>query len=171
MGKGAEEAALGRGEPVGSVPGERPKGARSEPEASGDRVGERPQGARSEPEASGDRVGERPQGARSEPLASGDRMNGASLLVMRGFYEGLEVPIDRDWLVIGRGRGSDVIFAEQTISRAHAAIGFDGGEFFVQDLGSTNGTRVNGVRQRRAALADGDEIQLGKLRFKLSLPR
>ena len=44
--------------------------------------------------------------------------------------------------MIGRGRGADSVIAEPTMSRAHAAIGFDGDGFFVQDLGSTNGTWV-----------------------------
>jgi pSer/pThr/pTyr-binding forkhead associated (FHA) protein len=82
---------------------------------------------------------------------------------MRGFYEGLEIPVDRDWLVIGRGRSADLVFSEPTISRAHAAIGFEQGEFFVQDLGSTNGTGVNGRREPRVALTHGDEVQLGRL--------
>ena len=47
---------------------------------------------------------------------------GASIRVTQGFYEGLEVPLDRDWMVIGRGRGADVVIAESTISRAHVAI-------------------------------------------------
>ena len=60
--------------------------------------------------------------------------------------------------------------AEQTISRSHAAIGFDGSAFFVQDLGSTNGTRLNGKRTPRAPLRSGDEIQLGKLLLRVDLP-
>ncbi len=95
---------------------------------------------------------------------------GASVRVMRGFYEGLEVPVDLDWMVIGRGRSADVVLAEPTISRAHVAIGHDGGGFFMQDLGSTNGTRVNGERATRVPLTDGDELQLGKLRLRVSLP-
>lgn len=92
--------------------------------------------------------------------------SGASITVMRGFYEGLEIPVDRDWLVIGRGRSADLVLSEPTISRAHAAIGFEDGEFFVQDLGSTNGTGVNGQREPRTSLSDGDEVQLGKLALR-----
>ena len=86
-----------------------------------------------------------------------------------GFYDGLRIPVDRDWLVIGRGRTADLVLSEPTISRAHAAIGFEKGEFFVQDLGSTNGTRVNAVREPRCRLHDGDEIQLGKLVIRFEL--
>ena len=96
--------------------------------------------------------------------------SGASVRVLGGFYTGLELPIDREWMVIGRGRSADVMIAEPTISRAHAAIGYDGAGFFMQDLGSTNGTRVNGARQARVELTDGDELQLGKLRLRVSLP-
>ena len=96
--------------------------------------------------------------------------SGASISVLRGFYEGLEVPLDRDWLVIGRGRGADLVLAEPTISRAHAAIGFEEDGFFVQDLGSTNGTLVNGRREQKRALEDGDEIQMGKLILRIRLP-
>ena len=96
--------------------------------------------------------------------------SGASIRVLRGFYEGLEVPVDRSWVVIGRGRSADVVIAEATISRAHAAIGWDGEEFFVQALGSTNGTAVNGAREPRTVLSDGDELQLGKLRLRIALP-
>jgi pSer/pThr/pTyr-binding forkhead associated (FHA) protein len=90
--------------------------------------------------------------------------------VTRGFFEGLAVPVDRDWVVIGRGRGADVVIAEPTMSRAHAAIGYDGKCFFVQDLGSTNGTRVNGSREQKAPLKSGDDIQLGKLHLQVDLP-
>lgn len=105
------------------------------------------------------------------PGVGGPVPSGASIRVLRGFYEGLEIPVDRDWFVIGRGRGADAVLAEPTISRAHAAIGFDPAEgFFVQDLGSTNGTLVNGARQQRSRLASGDEIQIGTLRLQVTLP-
>ena len=96
---------------------------------------------------------------------------GAWIRVLQGFYEGLELAIDRSWWVIGRGRGADAVLAEPTISRAHAAIGFEAGEgFFVQDLGSTNGTLLNGGRTQRAVLADGDEIRMGRLQLRVGLP-
>jgi pSer/pThr/pTyr-binding forkhead associated (FHA) protein len=95
--------------------------------------------------------------------------SGASVRVQRGFYEGLEVPLDRDWLVIGRGRTADLVIAEPTISRAHAAIGWDAEGFFMQDLGSTNGSKVNGQRSPLARLKDGDDLQLGRLQLRITL--
>jgi pSer/pThr/pTyr-binding forkhead associated (FHA) protein len=96
---------------------------------------------------------------------------GASAVVLSGFYEGLEVHLDRDRLVIGRGRKADLALAEATISRAHAAIGFDGEAFYIEDLGSTNGTLVNGARVSKQSLKCDDEIQMGKLRIGVTLPR
>ena len=95
---------------------------------------------------------------------------GASALVLSGFYEGLEVLLDRERIVIGRGRKADLALAEATISRAHAAIGFDGETFYVEDLDSTNGTLVNGSRIVRQPLKTQDEIQMGKLRIGVTLP-
>lgn len=108
--------------------------------------------------------------ATREEVPVGPVPSGAQIRVLRGFYEGLEMPVDRDWVVIGRGRGADLVIAEPTMSRAHAAIGFDGSHFFVQDLGSTNGTRVNGSREEKALLKSGDEVQLGKLALTVELP-
>ena len=96
---------------------------------------------------------------------------GASIIVRGGFYDGLEISIDRDWLAIGRGRSAVIVFAEPTISRSHAAIGYDREGFFVQDLGSTNGTTVNGAKAQRMPLKDRDLIAMGKLGFGVTLPR
>jgi len=105
-----------------------------------------------------------------ESMPAGPVPGGGSIRVLRGFYEGLEMPVDRDWVVIGRGRGADIVIAEPTMSRAHAAIGYDGAHFFVQDLGSTNGTKLNGERAERAELSSGDRILLGKLLLEVVLP-
>jgi len=96
---------------------------------------------------------------------------GATAMVLSGFYEGLEVCLDRDRLMIGRGRKADVVLAEATISREHAVIGFDGQVFYVEDLGSTNGIFVNGIHVTKQPLKTDDEIQMGKLRIRVTLPR
>ncbi len=109
----------------------------------------------------------------AENEATGSRISppaGASAIVLSGFYEGLEVALDRERIVIGRGRKADLILAEATISRAHAALGFDENGFFIEDLGSTNGTRVNGAPVSKQQLKNDDEIQMGKLRIGITLP-
>jgi pSer/pThr/pTyr-binding forkhead associated (FHA) protein len=91
-------------------------------------------------------------------------------IVKSGFYEGLEVALDRPRIVVGRGRKADLSLAEATISRAHAALGFDGEGFFVEDLGSTNGTLVNGSKVARQRLETEDEVRMGKLLIGVRLP-
>ena len=108
----------------------------------------------------------------SESETAGSRIrppSGASAIVLSGFYEGLEVVLDRRRVVIGRGRKADLVLAEATISRAHAVVGFDTDGFFVEDLGSTNGTMVNGAPVGKQHLKNDDEIQMGKLRIGITL--
>ena len=65
-------------------------------------------------------------------------------------------------VVVGRSPDSDFVIDDRTVSRRHAAIHREGYLWILEDLGSTNGTRVNGERVRdRAALAPGDEIGFG----------
>lgn len=93
----------------------------------------------------------------------------ARLRIDSGFYAGLEWELDRPSTVIGRGRNADLVLNEATISRAHALFGYEALVAFVQDLGSTNGTLVNGTREQRKTLAHGDELRMGKLVLKVSL--
>jgi Protein of unknown function (DUF3662)/FHA domain len=71
--------------------------------------------------------------------------------------------------VIGRGEGAQVRLADVGISRQHARLDYDGTRMVLTDLGSTNGTTVNGNRITAAALQHGDVIQLGTttLTFRL----
>jgi hypothetical protein len=64
-------------------------------------------------------------------------------------------------LVIGRGDQANLRLPDVGISRRHARIDFDGGQVVLTDLGSTNGTSVNGQRVSAVALNPGDMIQLG----------
>jgi pSer/pThr/pTyr-binding forkhead associated (FHA) protein len=95
------------------------------------------------------------------------RIGGLFVRVESGFYQGLEWSLDRPSTVIGRGRNADLILSEATISRAHAMIGYKGRQLFVQDLDSTNGTLVNGVREHQAELQDGDEVRMGRLVLRI----
>ena len=87
--------------------------------------------------------------------------------VESGFYQGLEWPLARASTVIGRGRTADLVLSEATISRAHALLGFKGDKPFVQDLGSTNGTLLNDVREAQAELKHGDELRMGRLLLRI----
>lgn len=94
---------------------------------------------------------------------------GARIRIETGFYEGLEWLLERPRMVVGRGRQADLVVSEPTISRAHAALVHREGQWFVEDLESTNGTVVNGSRRKQAPLRDGDEIQMGRLILRVYL--
>ena len=97
-------------------------------------------------------------------IESDDARPDARVIVKAGFYAGLQMPLQTAGLVIGRGREADLVIAESTISRTHARINSSEGEgWLVEDLGSTNGTRVNGAQVARQRLAVGDEIRMGRL--------
>ena len=65
-------------------------------------------------------------------------------------------PGDRGPVLIGRSRRCDFVVTDASVSRRHA----------LYDLGSTNGTRINGWRVERAVLRPGDELELGARRFR-----
>jgi diguanylate cyclase (GGDEF)-like protein len=64
-------------------------------------------------------------------------------------------------MTVGRGRGADIPLSGDGISRNHARVEMRGEHVFLEDLGSTNGSWVNGEKIRRSELKDGDKIQLG----------
>ena len=65
----------------------------------------------------------------------------------------------------GRGDGNDVIIpsATRVVSRNHGYFSREGDGWYVTDLGSTNGTRINGSRQKRARIVPGDIVTIGKM--------
>src|SRR5688572_30872843 len=70
---------------------------------------------------------------------------------------------------IGRGADQDVVLSDIAVSRRHITINAEGGRYRLRDLGSGNGTLVNGQRVDTVLLNDGDHVELGNtvLRFNL----
>ena len=74
---------------------------------------------------------------------------------------GRDVPIASERAVLGRSRECDVRVDDSNVSRRHAEVRREEGAYWIVDLGSTNGTELNGRRIERARLSDGDRITLG----------
>ena len=71
-------------------------------------------------------------------------------------------------VTLGRSRDCDCVLAEPSVSRRHAELRRDGARWLLRDLGSRNGTRVNGVRLLdEAEVRPGDRVSFGDARFRL----
>jgi pSer/pThr/pTyr-binding forkhead associated (FHA) protein len=73
------------------------------------------------------------------------------------------IPLESTQLTIGRGLNNDVILEDTRVSRHHAQLRYRARRFWLSDLGSTNGTFINGEQVAEQALRDGDTISLGGL--------
>lgn len=87
--------------------------------------------------------------------------SGLALHVRNGRSVGRSVPVQGSRLTAGRSPSCDVTIDDSTVSREHAAFVRRGETWWVVDLGSTNGTRVNGTRAAEHPLQPGDRIELG----------
>jgi pSer/pThr/pTyr-binding forkhead associated (FHA) protein len=78
---------------------------------------------------------------------------------------GREFPLDRPVIVIGRRADQDIVLHDPSVSRAHARIDAASDRVVIIDLGSTNGTLVNGRPVGRAGclLRAGDSVQIGSI--------
>lgn len=72
-------------------------------------------------------------------------------------YGGERLPVTKDRFIIGRGRqSSDLTIKDPNVSRQHAMIEFLNGQYYMVDMGSTNGVEYNGQRISRHPIAEGD---------------
>ena len=85
-----------------------------------------------------------------------------ALKFISGKYQGGEFPLNEGQdVVVGRSSELDMVLVEEMVSRKHAVFRFENGVLTVQDLGSTNGTFVNGERIEKAILREGDRVLVG----------
>jgi hypothetical protein len=89
----------------------------------------------------------------------------AVLVIKKGPDAGMSFTIDRETIIIGRHPESDIFLDDITVSRRHAEISRKITKFVLMDTGSLNGTYLNRERIEKAALDNGDEIQIGKFRL------
>jgi pSer/pThr/pTyr-binding forkhead associated (FHA) protein len=90
----------------------------------------------------------------------------AQLLPLDG---GPPVDIVKDLIVVGRKEGCDLRLEHKSVSKMHCVIVKTDGLLLLRDLGSTNGTRVNGTRVRRAALLPNDQLSIAHYKFRVHL--
>jgi pSer/pThr/pTyr-binding forkhead associated (FHA) protein len=91
-----------------------------------------------------------------------------ALRFISGKYQGGEFPLrmDRE-IIVGRSSELDMVLVEDMVSRKHAKIATAGEQIVIQDLGSTNGTFVNGEKIKKVRLKEGDRILIGTSIIKL----
>jgi hypothetical protein len=91
----------------------------------------------------------------------------ARLVVVR--EDGTEAAISKDRFVVGRGRHCDLVVDSPKVSREHAAIVREGEGWFIEDLGSSNGTWLRRERITRRRVEDGDEYFISAERLRCAL--
>lgn len=97
-------------------------------------------------------------------------MSTVKLLIESADGRGREFELSRP-AVIGRSPTADVVLADESCSRHHVRVVPEGGGCRFEDLGSTNGTFVNGTRQASGVLADGDRLLVGNTVFRVQRAR
>ena len=93
------------------------------------------------------------------------------LVICNGGFEGMEYELSSGETLVGRNPTTDITLLDENISREHSIVLLDEetGGYTIEDLQSSNGTKVNGKRIRSADLVDGDEIEIGNTRFRFLL--
>ena len=104
----------------------------------------------------------------SETAPSASRGPRATLVIRNGGFEGMTYELGSEETLIGRNPTTDITLLDEGISREHALISYDPASqtHTIEDLQSTNGTKLNGKKIRSAVLANGDEIQVGHTLFQ-----
>lgn len=90
------------------------------------------------------------------------------LIVLYPQNQFAQIPLERGTVVLGRGQDADIRFEDELVSRRHCALSFDGGSVTVEDLGSTNGTFVDGNFVHKQILDSDNRLQIGRMVLKVA---
>lgn len=80
---------------------------------------------------------------------------------------GTPIDVSKDLSLVGRREDCDIFVDHKSVSKLHCVVARTDGLLLLRDLGSTNGTRVNGERVRRAALLPNDQLQIANVKFSV----
>jgi hypothetical protein len=98
--------------------------------------------------------------SRSAPPAKGGSAHPAGLNLTI-HYQGEAFQVTKDRFIIGRGKQtSDLTIKDPNVSRQHAMIEFSSGQYYIVDMGSTNGVEFNGQRVQRKVINEGDTFRV-----------
>lgn len=101
---------------------------------------------------------------------SADLLEKSYLVAMTGPHAGTVFTLQQGQMVAGRTPETDIFLQDHQVSRQHAQFTIDRGETQIIDMGSTNGTFVNGKKlAQQVSLSDGDEVQIGATNFRFSI--
>ncbi|MCB1197082.1 MAG: sigma 54-interacting transcriptional regulator [Deltaproteobacteria bacterium] len=101
---------------------------------------------------------------------AGDLLEKSYLVAMTGPHAGTVFTLQQGEMVAGRTPETDIFLQDHQVSRKHAQFTVLHGETQINDLGSTNGTFVNGKKlSEEVSLSDGDEVQIGATNFRFSI--
>lgn len=90
------------------------------------------------------------------------------LEILDGDRAGEVLSLAEGTLRIGRKAGNDLVLADEKASGVHAEVAFDGGRYVLRDLGSTNGTMMDGRKVTEVVLGRGDTFAIGRIRLRFS---
>ncbi len=100
-------------------------------------------------------------GGNAGPSPTGTTSVGPQLVIQEPGQADRPVPLTKPVVTIGRDPGNDVVVHHPAVSRRHAQLERRGNDYWITDLGSTNGTSVNGQRVQSQVLRDGNIIRFG----------
>ncbi len=110
-----------------------------------------------------------PAGRHVPPPLPGQSAPAPSSSSLKIYYEGESFSVDKDRFVIGRGKQtSDLTIKDPNVSRQHAVIEFAGGQYYMVDLGSTNGVEFSGQRVQRKVIQEGDLFRICDHELRMS---
>lgn len=87
------------------------------------------------------------------------------LIVVSGPLQGQEFVVDKDIFSIGSAENNDLVLPDGTVSRRHCELEYSANGYIIRDMGSTNGTSVQGMKVKEAVMTQSTEFQIGQTKI------